>query len=56
VFSRLLTGLLVEVRASDPLTYGAAAALLAAVALLAALAPSLRAARGNPVEALRSDG
>ena len=54
-FSRLLTSLLVEVRGVDPLTYGAAALLLTAVALLAALAPSLRAARKDPLEGLRSE-
>lgn len=39
----------------DPLVLAGAAALLAAVALAAALAPALRAARTDPMEALRSE-
>jgi predicted permease len=54
-FSGLLTSLLVEVDAADPLTYVAAAALLTGVASLASLGPSLRAARRDPLEALRSE-
>lgn len=49
----LMSGLLYEVEAADMATYVAAAALLAAVALLATLIPSLGAMRVEPAEALR---
>lgn len=55
-FTRLLGGLLVEVGAADPFSYAAALAVLATVALAAALAPSLRAARRDPLDALRDEG
>jgi ABC-type antimicrobial peptide transport system permease subunit len=55
VLSRFLAGQLYGVRATDPLTYGALAALLAAVALASASLPALRATRVDPVEALRSE-
>lgn len=51
----LLESLVVDVPTTDPLTYAAAALLLAGVGLLAALVPSLRASRLDPVEALRGD-
>jgi predicted permease len=54
-FARVLETLLYGVRAIDPLTFGAAAALLAAVALVASLVPAQRAARVSPAEALRSE-
>ena len=44
-----------EVEATDPTTYVASAVLLAAVALLACLAPAARAARVDPVASLRSE-
>ncbi len=52
-FSRLLDGFLVDVGAADPVSYGAAVLLLSVVAVAAALGPSLRAARQDPLEALR---
>jgi len=51
--SRLLTGMLYEVRPSDPLTYAAASLLLGGVAALAAYWPARRAAKIDPVTALR---
>jgi predicted permease len=51
--SRLIQGLLYGVEASDPLTLGAAAALLLAVGLGASLLPARRAAGIDPVIALK---
>ena len=51
----VLTRLLFGVRPSDPVTFGAVALGLAAVALLAAAVPAWRAARLDPVSALRTD-
>jgi ABC-type lipoprotein release transport system permease subunit len=47
--------MLFRVPASDPWTVAAVLAVLTAVAMLAAWVPSRRAARVNPVEALRSE-
>jgi ABC-type antimicrobial peptide transport system permease subunit len=52
---RLLRTMLFRVPADDPWTVGVVLALLAAVAMLAAWIPSRRAARVNPVEALRQE-
>jgi predicted permease len=46
---------LFEVRPHDPVVYGAAAAVLAACGVTAAFVPARRAARVNPVIALRAD-
>ena len=51
--TRLLSSLLFEVRASDPVTFGAVALLLTAVALLACYFPARRAMRADPIIALR---
>jgi putative ABC transport system permease protein len=51
--TRVLSGQLFGVSAGDPLTYGAVALLLAGVALLATLAPALRAASVDPTRALQ---
>ena len=51
--SRVLTGLLFEIAPTDLPTYGVASALLAAVALLAAAIPAVRATRIPGTEALR---
>lgn len=50
---RVMNGLLFGVRATDPATLFAIAALFAIVALLAALLPAFRAARADPMTALR---
>ena len=52
---RLLRTMLFRVPADDPWTVAAVLTLLAAVAMLAAWVPSRRAARVNPVEALRQE-
>ncbi len=54
-FSHVLTSLLFGVEARDPLTFGGAAAALAAVAIIACAAPAWRASRVDPVVALRSE-
>jgi ABC-type antimicrobial peptide transport system permease subunit len=55
VAARLLRATLFGVSPADPWTYAAAAPLLAAVTTLASLLPALRAARMDPVRALRED-
>lgn len=50
---RLLTSLLFEVSPADPLTIGAVVVALAAVAAFACTVPALRAARVDPMSALR---
>jgi ABC-type antimicrobial peptide transport system permease subunit len=51
--TRLVSGLLVNVSATDPLIFGGAAMFLAAVALAASYVPALRAMRIDPNTALR---
>lgn len=48
--------MLMGVEPLDPLTYAATAVGVLAVAVLACGLPALRAARLDPVEALRSEG
>jgi ABC-type lipoprotein release transport system permease subunit len=52
---RLLSSLLFGVEPEDALTYLAVAAGLAGVALLASIVPARRAARVDPLVALRSE-
>ncbi len=53
--TRLMKGLLYGVGPADPLTFGVAAALLMAVALLAAFIPARRAMKVDPMIALRNE-
>jgi predicted permease len=53
--SRLLAGLLFGVAPNDPTVFVTVSALLGAVALVACAAPAARAARVDPLTALRSD-
>jgi ABC-type lipoprotein release transport system permease subunit len=50
-----LRGALYGVGTTDPITFGTMAAMLAAVALAACLAPARRAARVDPSVALRTE-
>ena len=52
---RLLESLLHGVSAGDPLTFGAVALLVAAIALVASYVPARRALRIDPAETLRAD-
>jgi predicted permease len=54
--ARLIEGMLVGVRGSDPLTLAVVGVALALVALAASLIPAVRASRVDPVVALRGDG
>jgi putative ABC transport system permease protein len=55
VASRLVAGLLFRVSATDPMTYVSIAGLLVATAVVAAFTPAARAARVDPMLALRGD-
>jgi putative ABC transport system permease protein len=55
VVTRYLGALLFEVEPTDPVTFAAAAAVLAATALAAAAIPALRAARVDPTLAMRAE-
>jgi putative ABC transport system permease protein len=54
-FSRLLTSLLFQVSAINPLVFSLAAAALVAMAVLAAFLPARRATRIDPMQALRAE-
>ena len=51
--TRVMTSLLYEVDAADPLTFVAIAVLLTGVALAASFVPAFRATRVDPLTALR---
>ena len=53
--TRLMTALLFEVRATDPIVYFAVIFVIGGVALLANFIPALRATRIDPMVALRND-
>ncbi|HEY4231173.1 MAG TPA: ABC transporter permease [Thermoanaerobaculia bacterium] len=53
--TRLMEGLLFGVAPRDPLTFVAVSAILLVIAAAASLVPALRAARVDPLEALRSE-
>ncbi len=52
---RMIGTMMYGVRATDPVTYVGTALLLGSVALLAAMVPARRAARANPMSALRAE-
>jgi putative ABC transport system permease protein len=53
--TRVMAGLLYEVRPTDAATFFGAALVLASLALAASLVPAWRATRVNPLVALRAD-
>jgi putative ABC transport system permease protein len=53
--TRLMKTLLFEVSATDPLTFGAVAALMTLVALLACYLPARRATKVDPLIALKHE-
>jgi ABC-type antimicrobial peptide transport system permease subunit len=54
-FAQVVRSMLFSTSARDPMVFGVVPAALVAVAALASMAPALRAARVDPVVALRTD-
>jgi ABC-type antimicrobial peptide transport system permease subunit len=55
VLTRLMEGLLFQVKPGDPMTFIVVSSVLAAVAMLASYIPGRRATRVDPVIALRAE-
>jgi len=55
LLSRVLSSLLFEISARDPITFGTVAGLLAIVALIACAVPAWRATRVDPLTVLRME-
>ncbi len=55
ISTRVMRSLLYEVAPSDPVTFGAIVVVLGAAAVLASWIPARRAARVDPVEALKTE-
>jgi len=53
--TRLMTGLLFGVSATDPMTFGATGMLLVGVATAASAIPAHRAARVDPISVLKAE-
>jgi putative ABC transport system permease protein len=53
--TRLLANLLFEVKAVDPVVFGAMSVMMVAMGMLASYMPARRASAVDPIEALRSD-
>ena len=55
VLGRLIESLLFDVSSHDPWAFAAATVILCSVAIGASTAPAIRAARTDPMQALRAD-
>jgi putative ABC transport system permease protein len=55
LLSRVMAGLLYQISPTDPWTFGGITLVLFATALVAAMTPARRAARVDPMIALRAD-
>jgi ABC-type antimicrobial peptide transport system permease subunit len=55
LLTRLLTGLLFQLKPTDPLTYACVAGFLLLVALAACYIPARRATHFDPIDALRQE-
>jgi len=55
ILAKVLSGFLVQVDIGDPFAWVTSCAVLLVIAVVAALIPALRAARVNPLDALRNE-
>ena len=55
VLSRILSGFLFQVKVNDPLAWIISCVVLVGITIIAVLIPALRAARVNPLDAMRSE-